>query len=207
MMTPTKCTLQTNALDREAVRREVFYQARDLHFPNAGRMTARPGGSSAPAATSRGQVATDAEGEWQANSQLRAEFGYDKEAFLCYRKAEAAGLVRIHFRAQANSSSPLTTQQAEGEWQANSQLRADFGNDKEAYLAYRRAEEQGLVRIHCRQAQPNSSKLLDPQQAEGEWQANSQLRAGFGDDKEAYLAYLEAERQGLVRICGAHHAA
>ena len=48
----------------------------------------------------------------------------------------------------------------------------------------------------------NSGGTTLPADADGEWQANSQLRAEFGDDKEAWLAYRDAEAQGLVKIQG-----
>lgn len=86
--------------------------------------------------------------EWQADAALHAEFS-DVEAYVAFTKAAEAGLVRgVPPRA---APSGTTTQPVEArckaEWRTNAALRAEFC-DVEAYIAFTKATEAGLAKVH-----------------------------------------------------------
>jgi hypothetical protein len=166
----------------------------------------------------------EADGQWQANAQLRAEFGDDRPAFDAYYKSLRLGLTGPRNRqpatAIANSAADTSrpnapgcyidpTVEAEGQWQANAQLRAEFGDDRPAFDAYYKALRLGVTGPRNRQpataiansaadtSRPNAPGChIDPTvEAEGQWQANPELRAEFKDDYEAFVAYWQHLRR------------
>lgn len=92
-------------------------------------------------------------GGFTASRALRNEFG-SAGAHAAYQRAERAGLVNLcaatrKALASRAASSPLVARKMapEREWQSSAQTRSEFGEDKDAFLAYRRAERAGLVAI------------------------------------------------------------
>lgn len=95
-------------------------------------------------------VTRDAESVWAADDSVRSEFVV-KNDYLAFRRAEAKGLSRAVGRGvSAFVTVPVQTPapgQPNSEWDGDAGLRAEFGGDKEAYLALRRAEQGGRVRV------------------------------------------------------------
>lgn len=94
-------------------------------------------------------VTRSAESEWAADSAVRAEFG-SKETYLAFRRAEAKGLSRTVGRGATAfviaSVQTYVPGQGDAEWDGDSKLRAEFGGNKDDYMALRRAESEGRVR-------------------------------------------------------------
>jgi len=88
----------------------------------------------------------------------------------------------------------LTTGALDGEWQANAALRQEFGNDKECWLNYKKANDAGLVQILCAAdtTRPNAQggcPIHPDCIPENQWKAHPELRAEFGDDYGAFVAF------------------
>src|SRR4030042_174387 len=96
--------------------------------------------------------------EWAADPELEREFG-DFQAYAAYKAADGAGLVTIcgtkaapttSRRAADRQSATVITAEDRRRWRAefaaNPKLQAEFG-DCEAYAAYKRADDAGLVTI------------------------------------------------------------
>ena len=91
------------------------------------------------------------EREFSTSPDLRAEFGGSLEAFLAFRKAEAAGRVR-----GLKSSVPASGAAAEAvdeeiwkqEFAASEVLKNEFG-DVTSYLSFKKAEAAGRAKV-CR---------------------------------------------------------
>lgn len=95
-------------------------------------------------------VTRDAESVWAADDSVRAEFG-SKDVYLALRRAEAKGLSSTLGRGVTAFIKPTAQTPAPGqfdsEWDGDSALRAEFGGSKETYLALRRAETDGSVKV------------------------------------------------------------
>lgn len=100
-------------------------------------------------------VTRDAESVWAADDSVRAEFG-SKDLYLALRRAEAKGQSRTLGRGVTAFVKPTVQTPAPGqfdsEWDSDAALRAEFGGSKETYLAFRRAEQNGSVKILTRGA-------------------------------------------------------
>lgn len=132
-------------------------------------------------------VTRDAESAWAADDSVRAEFR-SKDVYLAFRRAEASGRTAIVGQGRATAFVKPTVQtsapsEPDAEWAADASLRAEFGGDKNAYYALRRAEMDGWVRalaphaeapqiataapLHAQvAAQPQGGKSLAERQAQ-----------------------------------------
>ncbi len=87
------------------------------------------------------------------------------------------------------------------------ELREEFGGDKEAYIAFVMAQEDGLLKdfppegMNHQPSQPGKNPETE-KEARLEWDRNTALREEFGGDFAAYTAYLKAEREGRIKIIG-----
>lgn len=105
-------------------------------------------------------VVNAAEAAWAGSPELRHEFLDNKETFIAYRCAVAAGRVKAASPAiEGKASRPTWVQPlddhhvralAAREWQESAAVRAEFGNNQERYLAWRVAESRGAIRVHGR---------------------------------------------------------
>lgn len=94
-------------------------------------------------------VTRNAESVWGADASIRDEF-CSKENYLAFCRAEAKGQTRAvgavataFVKPSVQTSAPTSP---ESLWAADVGLRAEFGGDKNAYLALRRAEIDGRVK-------------------------------------------------------------
>lgn len=133
-------------------------------------------------------VTRDAESVWAADDSVRAEF-VSKDSYLAFRRAEAKGLSRIVGRGvTAFVKLPVQTPapgQFETEWEGDAALRAEFSGNKAAYLALRRAEQDGRV------------KTLAPGAARPQTQPAQLQQPSSGPTSQA--AHTLAERQAQAR--------
>lgn len=89
---------------------------------------------------------------WQASADLRAEFG-TFDVYSAYRVAAAAGRFTVNRGTVAavppviNPSAPAIEDRCAAAWRTDPDLRAEFGDNFESYLAFSRADAAGLVRI------------------------------------------------------------
>lgn len=105
---------------------------------------------------SEGEIEAADRATFAASTALRGEFG-DVEVYLAYQGAKRRGCVRI-YRRQLTAATPSATSKngvfgggdTEESWgtiyKHSRELQAEFG-DEEAYMAFKRAEAAGLVRI------------------------------------------------------------
>lgn len=102
---------------------------------------------------------------------------------------------------QNHSGQPAETRCA-AEWQANAALHAEF-SDVEAYVAFTKAAEAGLVRGVLPRAAPAGASTTPPLEArcKAEWRTNAALRTEFCD-VEAYIAFTKATDAGLAKVLG-----
>jgi hypothetical protein len=102
-------------------------------------------------------AATDLRQEWEAASpSLRGEFGGSFDVFSGYRHGVAAGRIR-ETRPMGNRSSPRAAagpvnlvkiaEDARVEWNASAELQAEF-SDVATYVALRKGEAQGRIKVH-----------------------------------------------------------
>lgn len=133
-------------------------------------------------------VTRDAESVWAADDSVRAEF-VSKDSYLAFRRAEAKGLSRAVGRGvTAFVKVPVQTSapgQPNDEWELDAGLRAEFGGNKESYLAFRRAEQDGRVRVFA----PGAAR---PQTQQAPLRQHSSAPTG-------QAAHTLAERQAQVR--------
>lgn len=113
------------------------------------------------------QARAQAEREWQDSAVIRAEFGGDMAAYIALRAAQARGATRVIGRRPAdgvrdgpdaegggiisntNTSEDPVTAAAQREWVTSPALRAEFGGNLDWYVALRRAEARGIVKLHA----------------------------------------------------------
>ncbi|MDP3797401.1 MAG: hypothetical protein Q8R06_09660 [Polaromonas sp.] len=135
-------------------------------------------------------VTRQAESEWAEDASVRSEFGR-KDAYLAYRRAEARGLSARSGRAatvsiEATVVQTLAPGQFDAEWAGDAELRAEFGGNKDAYTALRRAETEGRVKtLAPRTAQPQRQQVALPQPQSGP--------SGQGDQGASNLAQRQAQ--------------
>jgi len=106
--------------------------------------------------TDEQSIVQEAERVWASDASIQAEFA-SQAAYVAWRKAEASGRGRILNGAQVAREQPrhpgkvdaeAITAEAENEWSCNAAIRTEFGWNKAAYLAFRKAEAAGRARIH-----------------------------------------------------------
>ncbi len=102
---------------------------------------------------------------------------------------------------KSHSGQPAETRCA-AEWQADAALHSEF-SDVEAYIAFTKAAEAGLVRGVPPRAAPAGAPTTPPVEArcKAEWRTNAALRAEFSD-VETYVAFTKATEAGLARVHG-----
>jgi len=104
----------------------------------------------------------------------------------------AAGAAVLACSGPAVATQPPQT--SEEVWQANAALRQEFGNDKECWLNYKKANDAGLVQILCAAdtTRPNAQggcPIHPDCVPENQWKAHPELRAEFKDSYETFLAF------------------
>jgi hypothetical protein len=133
-------------------------------------------------------VTRSAEDAWNADASVRHEF-CSKENYLAFRRAEAKGLSRTVGRGATafvkDSVQTSAPGQADSDWDGDADLRAEFGGHKEAYLALRRAEQAGSVKVLA----PGAAR---PQIQQAPLQQPSNSPTGSGD-------FTLSQRQAQVR--------
>lgn len=147
---------------------------------------------------------------WNNDAKLREEFRGDREAYLAFCKYErlgVAGVARSKVKAirldDDSEASPTNCREESNEavlaWNRDAGLRDEFGDNMEVFLAYRKAEAAGLVKIVCREPANDTRepKINDPILV---WNRDADLRAEFGGDQETYLAFCRANDSGLVKV-------
>jgi hypothetical protein len=95
-------------------------------------------------------------GEFAASPELQEEFG-SADAYAGYQQGVAAGHIRIHGASTVSAvrgegeaapvNMALLPDVARKEWEQSPDLQAEF-RDVDTYVAWRRAEALGRVRIH-----------------------------------------------------------
>jgi hypothetical protein len=136
-------------------------------------------------------VTRDAESVWAADDSVRAEFG-SKDIYLALRRAEAKGQSRTLGIGVTAFVKPTMQTSAPGqfdsEWDDDSALHAEFSGSKERYLAFRRAEQNGSV------------KILSPGAAHSHTQQAPLQQPSSGPSNPSFQgAGSLAERQAQVR--------
>lgn len=103
------------------------------------------------ASTEAGQRAIQLLTEWKTTPELRRKYPTLGD-FLVARgwtsggspSASTAAAPRVLTEADEDARLPLL-QRAEATWRANAAIRAEFRDQFDCYIAYRRAEEKGLI--------------------------------------------------------------
>lgn len=143
-------------------------------------------------------VSRDAESVWAADDSVRAEFG-SKDVYLAFRRAEAKGLSRAVGRGvTAFVKVPVQTPAPGGvdaDWEADSNLRAEFGGDKAAYLALCRAEQDGRVKTLAPGATPSQRSPATLPQAAGELVGKSNQDAASLAERQSQVRQQNVGRQ------------
>jgi len=93
--------------------------------------------------------------QWKNDQAIQQEFSF-LGSYAAYREADASGRVKIYGHARGIKESESVTEpqrsslppegQAKAEWFSDPSLHEEFSSF-ENYLAYRKAEAQGLVRV------------------------------------------------------------
>lgn len=143
-------------------------------------------------------VTRDAESVWAADDSVRAEFG-SKDVYLALRRAEAKGQSRTLGRGVTAFVKPTVQTPAPGqlgsEWDDDAALRAEFGGSKERYQAFRRAEQNGSVKILARGAAHSHAQQATPRQASSESFSPSSQGAGSLAERQAQVRQENVGRQ------------
>ena len=96
---------------------------------------------------------------WNAEADLRSEFQGEKDRWLCYARAQHNGLVKIctggksqNFKGEnhmvENKSEVLGDETDWNKsWDSDQELRDEFFGDRERWLAFKRAEKNGQVKL------------------------------------------------------------
>jgi hypothetical protein len=95
-----------------------------------------------------------------------------------------------------------------GQWRRRPELRAEFGDDLQAFLAFCRAEARGQVaasrQLGLFEPLPRTAPPAEDVDAlaAAEWVVNPSIRAEFGHQLEHYRAWRRAEAAGRAKISG-----
>jgi hypothetical protein len=133
----------------------------------------------------------------QLGQQLRELVGYDSDATAGPSKGDTTSAGRTDSVGRDFDALALA---CAAEYKMRPALAAEFG-DLETFIAYRRADARGCVRILSK-GTPGSAGGAVPSDASlrREWDTQAALRREFGGDFAAFAAFRQAEARGLVGI-------
>lgn len=111
---------------------------------------------------------------------------------------------------QANSDDDAVQRRAVEQWERDPALRAEFADNRQACVAYFKAEARGLIRVRRRPNGGSAGTARIPQSAaaytDGDaadcWDRDAMVREEFCGNRAAFIAFARADALGRIRILG-----
>lgn len=89
--------------------------------------------------------------DWQNNTDNCREVFYDLENFIAYTKAAENGQIKGVEPKRRSQPLPQNMRSAEErcreQWQKDPELRRDFNDDLDCFIAYQKALDNGQIRV------------------------------------------------------------
>ena len=138
---------------------------------------------------------------------------FKKKYSYLYDAVFAEGVQSVKKQGGINADSSTIEDRAKAAWDKDPDLRFEFMDNFDIYLAFAKADEVGRAKIaggisqegkKDTQAAINSTdeNLPIEDRAKAAWDKDPDLRFEFVDNFDAYLAFAKADKAGQAKIVG-----